>query len=135
MLRKQAGKSVELLHSANGKYLQHQHCEIAREVYESIHTSGLDRFTYAFIDSSCNELNDVLHDLDHLPESEFKELIKVITGLSEAQNELRLARFLFDLDEIPPLYHLIIRNRAVLRGKRIIHKVLQAWPLYNSSHE
>jgi hypothetical protein len=135
MLRKQAGKPVELLHSANGKYLEHQHCEIAREVYEAIHASGLDRFTYAFIDSLWSDLNGILYDLDHLPEATFKDLIEVISNLSEARNELRLARFLFDLEEVSPVYRLIMRNRAVLRGKRILHKVLQVWPLYNSSHE
>lgn len=134
MLKEQADKSVEFLHSANSKYLEHQHCEVVREVSESLHTSSLDKFTFSFIDSSWNDLNAVVYDLDHLPEATFKEMIEVIDGLSEARNELRLARFLFDVEEIPPVYCLVMRNRAVLRGKRILHQVLQVWPLYNSSH-
>ena len=123
MLKEQADKSVEFLHSANSKYLEHQHCEVVREVSESLHTSSLDKFTFSFIDSSWNDLNAVVYDLDHLPEATFKEMIEVIDGLSEARNELRLARFLFDVEEIPPVYCLVMRNRAVLRGKRILHQV------------
>jgi hypothetical protein len=134
MLWKQAGISVESP-LANSKYLEHQHCEDVREVYETLKQSSLDKFTLSFIDSSQNDLEDVIFDLERTPEDVFKELIQVIMGLSEARNELRLARFLFDVEEIHPMYRLLIRNRAVLRGKKILHKVLQVWPLYNSSHE
>jgi hypothetical protein len=132
MLEEQTGKSAALPH---GKHLEHTHCEIVREMHQTIHQSGLDKFTFPLIDSLCNDLNAVVYDLDHLPEESFKELIEVIAGLSEARNDLRLARFLFEVEEIQPVYRLIMRNRAVLRGKRILHKVLKVWPLYNSSHE
>jgi len=135
MLRKQAGTSVKLLPSTNNEHLAHQHCEIVREVHDTLHTSSLAKLTYSFIDSPWNVLNAIIYDLDHLPEATFKELIEVIAGLGEVRNELRLARFLFEVEEIHPVYSLLMRNRAVLRGKRILHKVLQVWPLYNSSHE
>jgi hypothetical protein len=124
MKKKQAGNSVEL---------EHQYCEIVREVYQTIHTSGLDKFTFSLIDSLWNDLNAALHDLERLPEAVFKELLEVIEGLTEARNELRLARFLFDVEEINPVYRLIMRNRAVLRGEHILHKVLAVWPLQSSS--
>ena len=134
MLKEQAGTPVELPQPANGKYLEHQNCEIVREVFQTLDQSCLDEFTHSFIDSLCNDLNGMIHELDCLPEAEFKELIEVIHRLGEARDELRLALFLFDLEEIDPLYRLLMRNRAVLRGQKILQRVLWVWPLYNSSH-
>jgi hypothetical protein len=134
MLNKQAGNSVELPRKqANTKYLDHQHFEIAREVYQTIHRSGLDKFTFSLIDSLWNDLNVVVHELNHLPDDVFKELMELIEGLTEARNELRLARFLFDVEEINAVYRLVMRNKAVLRGKHILHKILTVWPLQSSS--
>jgi|GEM_PF-2294789 hypothetical protein len=134
MLNKHAGNSMELSSTqANTKYLEYQHCEIAREVYETIHRSSLDKFTYSLIDSWWNDLNIVVHELNHLPDEVFKELLEVSEGLTETRNELRLARFLFDVEEINAVYRLVMRNRAVLRGKHILHKILTVWPLQSSS--
>ena len=124
MVKEQAGNSGEL---------EHQYCEIVREVYQAIHTSGLDKFTFSLIDALWNDLNLVLHDLERLPGATFKELMEVSEGLSEARNELRLARFLFDVEEINAVYRLIMRNRAVLRGEHILHKILTVWPLQSST--
>jgi hypothetical protein len=33
------------------------------------------------------------------------------------------------VEEINPVHRLIMRNRAVLRNEKILHKVLQVWPL------
>jgi hypothetical protein len=120
-------------HQANGNTLEHQYCEIVREVYQTIHTSGLYKFTFAWIDSLWQDVESVIHILDRLPEPEFKALLEVIVYLSEARNELRLARFLFDVEEINPVHRLIMRNRAVLRCEKILHKVLRVWPLLSSS--
>jgi hypothetical protein len=75
----------------------------------------------------------VIHHLERLPEAAFRNMIEVIDGLSEARNELRLSRFLFDLEEIHPVHRLLMRNRAVLRGKRIVRKMLLVWPADPSS--
>lgn len=135
MRKEQAGESVELPQQANRKYLEHKHCEIVRDVYNTLQTSGLDKFIFSLIDSVHNDLNAVLPHLDRLPEATFKELIQVIDGLAEARNELRLARFLFDAEEINPIYRLILRNKAILRSKDILHKVIRVWPYYNHAHE
>lgn len=124
MVKEQAGNSVEL---------EHQCCEMVREVYQTIHTSSLDKFTYSLIDSLWNDLNIVLYDLGQLPEAAFRELLDVIDGLTEARNELRLTRFLFDVEEINAVYRLIMRNRAVLRGECILHRIVTVWPLRSSS--
>lgn len=126
MLKEQAGNMVD-------RYLEHRYCENAREVYETIHTSHLDQFTSSWVDTLLNGLNGILYRLDQLPETTFKEMIEGIDRLSEARNELRLARFLFDVEEINPVYRLIMRNRAVLRSEKILHKVLQVWPLAHPS--
>jgi hypothetical protein len=128
MLKKQAGNSAELPYQANTKCLEHQHCETARQVYQIIHTSGLNKFTYPLIDSWWNELNAIVYHLEHLPEEAFKEFMAVIEGLSEARNELRHARFLFDVEEINSVHRLVMRNRAVLRGNSILQKILMIWP-------
>ena len=128
MLKEQAGNSIELPSQANRTYLDHQSCEIIREVYQSLYRSNPDKFTYSFINSLGNTLNGVIHHLERLPEAAFKELIEVIDELREAHNELRLACFLFDVEEINPLYRLIMRNRAVMRGKHRMQKSLLVWP-------
>jgi hypothetical protein len=78
-------------------------------------------------------LTDVTHQLGRLPEDVFKEMMEVIEGLAEARNELRLARFLFDVEEINPVHRLIMRNRALLRGTHLLHKILLIWPVVSSS--
>jgi len=129
MLKEQAGTPEE----RNGQYLEHQHCEIVREIEQTLHTAGLDKFTYAWIESFQEELHDIVHQLECLPETAFKEMIEVIDCLSEARNELRLARFLFEVEEINPVYRLILRNRAVLRGRDILYRTLRFWPLRSLS--
>src|SRR5215216_3040274 len=124
MRKKQAGNSVAL---------EHQYCELAREAYQTIYTSGLGKFTFSLIDSLWNDLNVIVHDLEHLPEVAFKGLIEVKDGLSEARNELRLARFLFEVEEINEVRRLVMRNKAILRGENILHKVIEVWPLQSSS--
>ena len=129
MLKEQAGHSAELSHPANRKFLEQQNCETVGEVYQTLQLSGLDKFTHAMIHSLLNHLSEVIHRMEVLPDARFKELVEVIDRLGEARNELRLARFLFDVEEINPVYRLIMRNRAMLRGKRILHKTLLVWPV------
>lgn len=133
MRKRQARHSVELLPQADGKYLEHRYCEDVREIYQTLHTSSLANFTYSWLDACWDELNDLVHELERLPEAAFKEMIEVIDELSEARNELRLARFLFDVEEINPVYRLIMRNRAVRRGSNLLHKALQVWPVQSPS--
>ena len=133
MLKEQAGNSIELPSQANRKYLEHQSCEMIRAACQTLQTSSLDKFTYAFIDSLWNNLTDVTHQLGRLPEDVFKEMMEVIEGLAEARNELRLARFLFDVEEINPVHRLIMRNRALLRGTHLLHKILLVWPVVSLS--
>jgi hypothetical protein len=133
MLKRPAGDSVKLPQPANGKYLEHQHCEIVRGAYRTIHTSGLDKFIFSWVDSLYKDLNTVLQELDRLPEDSFKELIESMDHLSEARNELRLARFLFGVEEINSVHRLIMRNRAVLRSKTILHRAIQVWPVQHPS--
>lgn len=135
MLRKYAGTSVALPDALNGNYMEPQHYEVVSEMCQSLHRSSLNQFTYSFIDTRYNDLNAVVYALERLPEASFKELIEVIGRLGEARNELRLARFLFDVEEINSVYRLILRNRALLRSEKILDKVLGVWPLYNSTHD
>jgi hypothetical protein len=136
MLKKPADNSVELPRKqVDTKDTEHQYCEIAREVYQTIHTSGLDKFTFSRIDSWWNDLNAIVYELEHLPEAAFKERMEVIESLTEARNELRLARFLFNVEEINAVYRLIMRNRAVLRSEPILHRVLTLWALQPSPED
>ena len=104
------------------------YCETIKEIHRTLDTSSVDKFTYSFIDSSWDELDHTLHALERLPEAVFRELIQVIEGLRDARDELRLARFLFDVEEINAVHRLILRNRAVARGKAILRTILQVWP-------
>jgi len=132
MLEEQAGKATEAPLMANAEYLEHPHYEIARDVYQTMHSSGLYKFTYLWVDSRWNDLNSTLRELESLSKTRLKELLEVIELLTGARNELRLARFLFDVEEINPIYRLVMRNRAVLRGEHILNKAIRVWPLYSS---
>ena len=114
---------------SNGLYVEHRHCETVREIYQTMHASSLHEFTFPRVDALWNELQGTVHALDHLPEAAFKELIEVIVGLREARNELGLAGFLFDLEELNSVHRLVLRNKAVLRSKRRLATVLEVWPL------
>src|SRR5215211_3864123 len=106
MLKEQAGRSAERLPQADGKFLEHQYYENITEIYRTIHTSSLNRFTYSLVDSLWNDLSTVLYELERLPETAFKKLVEASAGLSEARNELRLARFPFDVEEINAVHRL-----------------------------
>ena len=129
MLKKQADHVAQLLPQADGSYLERRYCENVREIYQFLSTASLATFNYSRIDSLSAELNEILHALERLPEGVFKDLIQVIDSLSEARNELRLARFLFDVEEINAVYRLMMRNRSVLRARDILQKTLRVWPL------
>lgn len=124
MFKDQAG-----FHPTDRNYLDDQYCEVARDVYQTIHAAGLDKFTFSWIDTLWNDLTALVYELEHLPETGLKELMEVIEALTEARNELRLARFLFDVEEINPLYRLVMRNRAVLRSEGPLHKAIKVWPI------
>ena len=128
MFTKRADKFAELPTQANGKVIEHAHCETIREIYQTIHKSGVNQFTYSILGSWWDQLSVVLYHLEGLPEEAFIELMEVIHGLRGARNELRDARFLFDVEGIHAVHRLVMRNRAVLRGKDVLHKVVSTWP-------
>ena len=131
MLKERAGQTVNVSHRANGQYPElRQHSEALKDVYQSIHDSGLYKFTFARVDSLWNGLCAILYDLEQMPEEAFIEMMEVIEGLRTACNELRLARFLFDVEEINPVHRLVMRNRAVLRSEGILEKILHVWPVH-----
>jgi hypothetical protein len=115
-------------HRADGGYLEHQSYEIARDVYQTLRASGLDQFTYSWVEAGWEDLTTLVYDLEHLPMAVSQELLEVIEKLTEARNELRLARFLFDVEEVNPVYRLIMRNRAVLRSKDRLGRGIAVWP-------
>ena len=132
MLEKEADNVTKQSHQAKGTYLEHPCFEMIRDVHQTIGGSSLSEFTLSVIDSLWKDLNVVVQSLERLPEESFKVLMDVVGGLREARNELRLASFLFDVEEINPVYRLVMRNRAVLRGQEILRKALLAWPLQSS---
>ena len=127
MLKRQAGKSAEQSPQVT-QILEHQHCERVKQIHQILHTSSLQKYTYEFIDSLYGESTAILYELERQPEDTFKALIAVIGGLREARNELRHACFLFDIQEINPVHRLVMRNRAALRGRDVLQKVILAWP-------
>lgn len=128
MLNRQAGKSVE--QSPQGtQLLERPYCERVRQLYQILHTSGLETYSYTFIDSWYREATVILYELEDQTESTFKALIEVIMSLREARNELRHARFLFDVEDVNPVHCLILRNRAVLKSKEILLRIILGWPL------
>lgn len=135
MLYQQAGNLMELPNLANRTYLEPQIYESVREVYQTLQSCGVEKFTHLWVNSLLNHLIDVIHHLQQLPEPIFKQMIELIEGLSKARNELRLSLFLFDLEEIDPIRRLVMRNRAVLRGKQILQKMMPVWPLQAWVHK
>jgi hypothetical protein len=131
VFEEQTGNTLALSHQATSKHLEQEYRERVREVYTTIHQSILESFTASLLDSLWNDLHAIIYELECLPEAIFKELIEVIVNLREAHNELRMAHFLFELEEVDPIRRFVMRHKAILRGKIIINKVLLVWPLYN----
>src|SRR5688500_8048759 len=102
MFTKAADQTTALSSQPDAKFLE-QDYENVREIYQSILLSRLNKFTFSVLDFSWNELSSIVRNLEHGPEEPFKECMSVIQGLSEARNELREARFLFDVEEIHPV--------------------------------
>jgi hypothetical protein len=127
MLKRQAGKLAEQSPQVT-QVLKPQHCERVKQIHQILHTSSLEKYTYTFIDSLYGESTAILYELERQPVEIFKALIEVIGGLREARNELRHARFLYDMQEINPVHRLVMRNRAALRGKDVLQKVIRVWP-------
>jgi hypothetical protein len=127
MLNRQAGKSAEQSPQVT-QVLRHQHCERVKQIHQILHTSSLEKYSYTFIDSLYGESTAILYDLERQPEDIFKALIEVIGGLREVRNELRHVRFLFEVQEINPVHRLVMRNRAALRGKDLLQKIILVWP-------
>lgn len=117
---------------AGRKYRKHVYREIALGVCQAIDQACPRGFTYSFVEDCWSDLHAVHQHLDRLPERAFREMIQVILSLAEARNELRDALFLFDVEEINPIYRLMIRNKAMLRGKNILDRVIMDWPYYNT---
>jgi len=132
MLEQEADNVTKQSHQMKKTYLEHPCFEMIRDVQQTMGRSSLSEFTLSRIDSLWQDLNAVVQSRERLPEESFKALIEVIVGLRAARNELRLARFLFDVAEINPVYRLVMRNRAVLRGQEILRQVLLVWPLQAS---
>jgi len=112
----------------NDTYREPQAWEIVRQAYETIHTSGLFQFTFAWVEALYADLEAVRYELEHLSVDVYKELLEVAERVEAARNELRLARFLFDVEEINPLHRLIMRNRAVLRCECLLSGLVSGWP-------
>ena len=132
MLTAPALDLAEPPHKANSKSQKHAYRELALGVCQAIDQACLSGFTHSFIEGCWSDLHTVHRNLERLPEPAFKEMIQVILSLAEVCNELRDALFLFDVEEITPVYRLMMRNKAMLRGKRILDGVLMCWPYYNT---
>lgn len=128
MFTRPEGKSIERQTQTNGNVLEPQYCESTSKLYQTIHASGLNRFTHSLLDSWWDQLSVVVYSLEGLPGESLKEMMVVVGGLRAARNELRDACFLFDVGEIHPVHRLILRNRSVIRGKEILWRVIQSWP-------
>ena len=130
-----SGPASPFAKKADRIVIERPYCELARDVYQAIDGARWDRFTFSFIDSAYHHLDAIAYELERLPEREFREMIEVLDHLTEARNELRLARFLFEVEEIDAVYRLIIRHKAVLSAKFILHRALRVWPSSSSSPE
>ena len=114
--------------SPDGSVLEHELWEIVRADYHMMQASTLNKFTSSWIDSLLDHWSAILYDLERLPEEQFKQFIETIGRLASGRDELRLARFLFALEEVDPVRRLVMRNKAILRAKRILRQALSAWP-------
>ena len=114
-------------------YYEERSRDLAMQVCQSIERSSLLEFTSSRVDELLDVLHNIVHQLNQLPDQAFRELIQVILALRDVRNELRLARFLFDVEEVNPVHRYVMRSRAIVRGKTMLEKILQVWPLSPAS--
>jgi len=94
-------------------------------LYQQINNTHPGKFSLSFADSLCNELECVIDDL--LSRAKSKELLSVIHDLTIARNEVVLTIHYLDLEGVHPLYRLVLRNKAILRLKNVLHGILRNW--------
>src|SRR5690349_12728477 len=73
--------------------------DLAMQVCQSIERSSLLEFTSSRVEELLDVLHDIIQQLDQLPDHAFRDLMQVILAMRDVRNELRLARFLFDVEE------------------------------------
>ena len=62
---------------------------------------------------------------DLLSRAKSKELLAVIHDLTIARNEVLLTIDYLDPEGVHPLYRLVLRNKAILRLKNVLHGILR----------
>jgi hypothetical protein len=109
-------------HLADIQELEQLYSPISR-LYQQINNTHPGKFSLPFADGLCNELDCVLDDL--LSQAKSKELLAVIHDLTLARNEVMLTVDYLDLEGVHPLYRLVLRNKAILRLKDVLHGILR----------
>jgi hypothetical protein len=115
-----AGRSA-----ANDQVLETEGWEVVRQTYQTLRTSSLFQFTLARVEGLYRDLEAALYQMEHGSAEVSPRFLKIAESLQKARNELRLALFLFDVPEIDPLYRLVMRNRALLRGEAVLCEVIK----------
>ena len=92
-------------------------------LYRQINNTHPGKFSLPFADGLCSELDCVIDDL--LSQVKSKELLAIIHDLTIARNEVLLTIDYLDPEEVHPLYRLVLRNKAILRLKNVLHGILR----------
>jgi hypothetical protein len=92
-------------------------------LYRQISNTHPGKFGLPFADGLCSELDCVIDEL--LSQATSKELLAVIHDLTIARNEVLLTIDYLDPERVHPLYRLVLRNKAILRLKNVLHSILR----------
>jgi hypothetical protein len=97
-------------------------------IYKALAAAEPGMLTASFLEGLHNDLDAIIEHLTPLTDPDELESPAIIDGLIIARNKLDFALALFDIEEVDPLYRLVIRNKVVPRVRILLGDVLQCWP-------
>lgn len=97
-------------------------------MHKMLVTAEAGGLTASFLERLCNELDSIITRLIPLKDPNKLESPAFFDGLLIARNKLRFALALFGMEEVDPLYRLIIRNKVIFKVRMLLGDVLQCWP-------
>ena len=121
------------LQNADDKELEQLYREITSDIYQSLKLMNPWSFDRTFVCVAWEDLNAVIDGLlPHMMDDE-DTFVRIVDGLKAVRKELCFADSLFDVEQVDPLYRLVIRNKSALRLRYILDTILQSWET-NPSH-
>lgn len=97
-------------------------------MYQTLAAAEVGMLTASFLQGLYNDLDSIIERLIPLKDPNELESPAILDGLIIARNKLDFALALFDIEDVDPLYRLVIRNKVIPKVRSLLEDVLLCWP-------